>query len=147
MAATPLWGPELLAALRAGGYILYFRHADTDHGQNDDRMTSVEDCTTQRNLTNRGRDHARAIGEVIRTLGIPIGAVLASPLCRTVETAVLASAVENAGKVATVKKGAVLVAKGKVGAFYRVEWEKGRTGFASDCRSPALRAVLKKTLR
>jgi len=89
-AATPLWGPELLAALRAGGYILYFRHADTDHGQNDDRMTGVEDCTTQRNLTNRGRDHARAIGEVIRTLGIPIGAVLASPLCRTVETAVLA---------------------------------------------------------
>ncbi len=50
-AATPLRGPELLAALRAGGYILYFRHADTDHSQNDERMTSVEDCTTQRNLT------------------------------------------------------------------------------------------------
>lgn len=89
-AATPLRGPELLAALRAGGYILYFRHADTDHSQNDERMTSVEDCTTQRNLTDRGRDHARALGEVIRTLGIPIGAVLASPLCRTVETATLA---------------------------------------------------------
>jgi phosphohistidine phosphatase SixA len=89
-AATPLSGPELLAALRAGGYILYFRHADTDHSQNDERMTSVEDCTTQRNLTDRGRDHSRAIGEVIRTLGIPIGAVLASPLCRTVETAMLA---------------------------------------------------------
>jgi phosphohistidine phosphatase SixA len=89
-AATPLRGPELLAALRAGGYILYFRHADTDHGRNDERMTSVEDCTTQRNLTDRGRDHSRAIGEAIRTLGIPIGAVLASPLCRTVETAMLA---------------------------------------------------------
>ena len=89
-AATPLRGPELLAALRAGGYILYFRHADTDHGQNDDRMTSVEDCTTQRNLTDRGRDHSRAIGEAIRTLGIPIGVVLACPLCRTVETAMLA---------------------------------------------------------
>jgi hypothetical protein len=89
-AATPLRGPELLAALRAGGYILYLRHADTDHSQNDERMTSVEDCTTQRNLTDRGRDHSRAIGEVIRTLGIPIGAVLASPLCRTVETAMLA---------------------------------------------------------
>jgi len=86
----PTAGPELLAALRAGGYILYLRHADTDHSQNDERMTSVEDCTTQRNLTDRGRDHSRAIGEVIRTLGIPIGAVLASPLCRTVETAMLA---------------------------------------------------------
>jgi hypothetical protein len=61
-AANPLRGPELLAALRAGGYILYFRHADTDHSQNDERMTSVEDCTTQRNLTDRGRDHSRAIG-------------------------------------------------------------------------------------
>lgn len=88
-AAAPLRGPELLAALRAGGCTLYFRHADTDHGQNDRRMTSVEDCSTQRNLTDRGRDHSRALGEVIRALGIPIGAVLASPLCRTVETAML----------------------------------------------------------
>jgi phosphohistidine phosphatase SixA len=89
-AATPLGGADLLAALRSGGYILYFRHADTDHRQNDDRMTSVEDCATQRNLTDGGRDHSRAIGAAIRALDIPIGAVLASPLCRTVETATLA---------------------------------------------------------
>lgn len=91
-AAAPLRGADLLVALRAGGYILYFRHADTDHSQNDQRMTSVEDCATQRNLTDRGRDHSRALGEVIRALRIPIGAVLASPLCRTVETAMLAFA-------------------------------------------------------
>ena len=89
-AATPPRGPELLAALRAGGHILYFRHADTDHSQIDQRMPNVEDCTTQRNLTDRGRDHARALGLVIRALGIPIGDVLASPLCRTMETATLA---------------------------------------------------------
>lgn len=90
-ATTPaLGGADLLAALRAGGRILYFRHADTDHTQNDQRMTSVEDCTTQRNLSERGREHARALGEAIHALGIPIGAVLASPLCRTVETAILA---------------------------------------------------------
>lgn len=90
-ATTPaLGGAELLAALRAGGHILYFRHADTDHSQNDERMTSAEDCTTQRNLSERGREHARALGEAIRALGIPIGTVLASPLCRTVETALLA---------------------------------------------------------
>ena len=90
-ATTPaLGGADLLAALRAGGHILYFRHADTDHSQNDQRMTSVEDCTTQRNLSERGREHARALGEAIHALGIPIGAVLASPLCRTVETAMLA---------------------------------------------------------
>ena len=90
-ATTPtLGGAELLAALRAGGHVLYFRHADTDHSQNDQRMTSVEDCTTQRNLSERGREHARALGEAIHALGIPIGTVLASPLCRTVETAMLA---------------------------------------------------------
>ncbi len=90
-ATTPaLGGAELLAALRAGGHVLYFRHADTDHSQTDERMTSVADCATQRNLSERGREHARALGEAIRALGIPIGTVLASPLCRTVETATLA---------------------------------------------------------
>jgi len=89
-ATSPLQGADLLAALRAGGYVIYFRHADTDHRQNDQRMTSVDDCTTQRNLTDRGREHARAIGEAIRAAQIPVGAVLASPLCRTMETAQLA---------------------------------------------------------
>ena len=53
-------------------------------------MRSVDDCANQRNLTDRGRDHARAIGEAFRALRIPIGPVLASPLCRTAETATLA---------------------------------------------------------
>lgn len=89
-AAAPLRGAELLTALRAGGYVIYFRHADTDHQQNDSRMTSVEDCANQRNLTDRGRDNAREIGAGIRSAEIPIGTVLASPMCRTLETAVLA---------------------------------------------------------
>jgi phosphohistidine phosphatase SixA len=90
-AASPpaLSGAALLAALRKGGYILYFRHTSTDFGQNDDRMTGFEDCATQRNLTDAGRDEARAIGAAIRALGIPIGEVLASPFCRTRETAML----------------------------------------------------------
>lgn len=89
-ADPPLRGAELLAALRAGGYVLYFRHADTDWSQKDTRGMNLDDCTVQRNLSARGRDNARAIGAAIRELGIPIGSVLASPLCRTVETAMLA---------------------------------------------------------
>jgi phosphohistidine phosphatase SixA len=85
----PLAGAALLAALRRGGYIIYFRHASTDFGQNDDRMTGYEDCARQRNLTDAGRAEARAIGAAIRALGIPIGPVLASPFCRTRETAEL----------------------------------------------------------
>ena len=88
-AAAEMSGPALLAALRNGGYILYFRHAATDFGQNDDQMTGYEACATQRNLTDTGRADARAIGATLRELHIPIGAVLASPYCRTMETAQL----------------------------------------------------------
>jgi phosphohistidine phosphatase SixA len=88
-APPPLAGAALLDALRRGGYVIYFRHASTDFGQNDDAMTGYEDCARQRNLTDAGRNEARAIGTAIRGLGIPIGAVLASPFCRTRETAEL----------------------------------------------------------
>src|SRR5688572_24793042 len=81
---------ELLGRLRDGGYVLYLRHTSTDFSQNDSRMKSFEDCASQRNLTDRGRDEARAIGEHVKRLKIPIGEVLASPFCRTMETARLA---------------------------------------------------------
>ncbi len=83
---TSLSGQALLAALRRGGYVLYFRHTSTDFGENDDAMTSFDDCTKQRNLTDQGRAEARAIGAAITKLAIPIGEVLASPYCRTLET-------------------------------------------------------------
>ena len=89
-AEAPLAPQAAVDALRSGGYVLYFRHAATDMSKNDAGMTSFDDCPTQRNLVDRGRDDARAIGAAIRALGIPIGKVRASPFCRTVETAELA---------------------------------------------------------
>ena len=85
-APAALAGPALRAALLRGGYILYFRHTSTDFGQNDEAMTSFDDCTKQRNLTEQGRAEARAIGAAVTRLRIPIGDVLASPYCRTLET-------------------------------------------------------------
>ena len=82
-----LAGPALVSVLRHGGLILYFRHTSTDFGQNDDQMTGYEDCTRQRNLTDQGREEARRIGVEIKRLQLPIGEVLASPFCRTMETA------------------------------------------------------------
>ena len=84
-----LSGPQLLDALHRGGYVIYLRHTSTDFGQNDEGMTSYDDCAKQRNLTEQGRAEARAIGAAIAQLRIPIGEVLASPFCRTVETAKL----------------------------------------------------------
>ena len=77
----------LLAKLRQGGYVLFLRHTSTDFSQNDSRMTSYEDCVNQRNLTDKGRAEARDIGAHVQRLAIPIGEVLASPFCRTMETA------------------------------------------------------------
>ena len=91
-AETPsesLTGAALLQTLRGGGLILYFRHTSTDFGQNDDAMSGYEDCARQRNLTDNGRDEAQRIGAAIKRLDIPIGDVLASPFCRTRETAQL----------------------------------------------------------
>ena len=87
--ADALAGRPLLAALKAGGLILYFRHTSTDFGQNDEQMTGFEDCARQRNLTDLGRDEAKVIGAAIKRLALPIGDVLASPFCRTMETAKL----------------------------------------------------------
>ena len=89
VANVPLEGRALGDALRRGGYVLYFRHASTDFGQSDETMTSFEDCNAQRNLTDKGRDEARAIGAAIQRERIPVGDVLASPYCRTRETAQL----------------------------------------------------------
>src|SRR5438270_949170 len=63
---------QLLAELRKGGYILYFRHAATDYSQNDEKMKSIEDCANQRNLIDRGRSDARIVAAAIRRLGIPV---------------------------------------------------------------------------
>src|SRR6202521_4503095 len=77
----------LVAELRKGGYVLYFRHAATDLSQNDSKSLGPTDCANQRNLSPKGREDARPIGRAFHDLGIPVGKVLASPMCRTVETA------------------------------------------------------------
>ena len=84
-----LAGRALVDALRTGGLVVYFRHAATDFGANDIDMTDYTDCRNQRNLTDAGRADARLIGSAIQRLGLPIGDVLASPFCRTMETATL----------------------------------------------------------
>ena len=85
--APTLAGRELLAALRRGGYVVYFRHAATDMTMSD---TSLATCRTQRNLNAAGRADARAIGAAWRSLRIPAGDVVSSRYCRAKDTARLA---------------------------------------------------------
>ena len=85
--AHAMSGRPLLDALRRGGYTLYFRHTSTDFSRLDGNMSSYRDCANQRVLSDRGRDEARNIGKTIAALRIPVGEVLSSPYCRTMETA------------------------------------------------------------
>jgi len=88
--ARPLPGTELLSELRKGGYVIYFRHTSTHFSRDDSRSKSDDDCDNQRPLTDKGRAEARQIGAAFQALKIPVEKVLASPRCRTMETAMLA---------------------------------------------------------
>ena len=78
----------LAKALKQGGVVLVMRHAKTENTT--DRVETIGDCTTQRNLSEEGREQARQIGRDIKALGVPVDKVLASPLCRAKDTADLA---------------------------------------------------------
>ena len=80
---------ELWAQLRQGGLVLLMRHASTE-GTGDPAGFSLEDCSTQRNLSERGRDEAARIGARIRSEKVRIARVYTSPWCRCRETAMLA---------------------------------------------------------
>ena len=86
-----LSGQELVEALRQGGYNLYFRHQATDWSQQDRVRQEGDwlDCAgvKTRQLSEQGRRNAAATGEAVRRLAIPVSEVLASPYCRTMETA------------------------------------------------------------
>jgi len=88
--AKPMPGPELLSELRKGGYVIYLRHTSTNFSRDDVKSRNDDDCDNQRPLTDKGREEARQIGAAFRELKIPIGQVLASPRCRTMETAMVA---------------------------------------------------------
>jgi phosphohistidine phosphatase SixA len=80
---------DLIARLRQGGHVIFIRHAATEATQDDPRP-DLADPSTQRNLSEVGREQARQLGRAIRRLRVPVGTVLASPYARTRETAELA---------------------------------------------------------
>jgi len=86
---TPKMGSQaLIADLKKGGYVIYFRHAATGNmGEKDVALESIADCTIQRNLTRAGIEQSEAIGAAFKSNGIPVGEVFSSPYCRCMDTA------------------------------------------------------------
>jgi phosphohistidine phosphatase SixA len=90
LAATGDDRTALVAELQQGGFVIYFRHADTGPATPEPPTVVMGRCETQRNLNDNGRNQAGAIGEAFRALAIPVGKVLSSEFCRCWQTAELA---------------------------------------------------------
>ena len=88
--APPAADEALWSLLAGGGQVVLIRHAITTLGAGDPAGFQLEECSTQRNLTDAGRAHARRVGEAFRARRIPVERVLSSPWCRCLETARLA---------------------------------------------------------
>jgi hypothetical protein len=96
------WANEILN----GGYILHFRHAERDkwidvqmydaleshlhnNGMNNTRYAENDYFSQAVCLNNRGKVQAKAIGESLKFIGLPIGRVHSSVSCRARQTAEL----------------------------------------------------------
>ncbi len=94
--AVPVFAAEqtdesrLLARLKEGSHIALMRHALAP-GFGDPDNFEIDDCTTQRNLSPRGREQATMIGMKFRQAGITEADVYTSQWCRCRETAELLS--------------------------------------------------------
>jgi len=95
LCALPSGAPAQAAAttadawdmLRAGGAVVLLRHARTVPGVGDPPGFRLDDCSTQRNLSDAGRAQAQRLGEAFRAAGVPVGEVLSSRWCRCIDTA------------------------------------------------------------
>src|SRR5262244_4203371 len=79
---------EAWTALVTGGYVALIRHGNAPPGYGGDPPGfKIDDCTTQRNLDEQGREEARALGAAFRDHGVRVDRIVSSPWCRCLETA------------------------------------------------------------
>lgn len=71
-------------------YVVLLRHALAP-GVGDPANFSLQDCSTQRNLSAEGRTQARQIGQAFQVRGVEVRQLLSSQWCRCLETAELMS--------------------------------------------------------
>ena len=82
--------PDLPALLRTGDCVLVMRHAQTAAGVGDPPDYRLDQCSTQRNLSDEGRAQAVRIGQWFKTHQLLPRSVQTSAWCRCKDTAELA---------------------------------------------------------
>ena len=77
---------NLLDQLNEGGKLIFIRHAYAP-GNGDPDNFNLNDCSTQRNLSEKGKIQAKNIGKFFKKNKIKIEKILSSEWCRCKETA------------------------------------------------------------
>ena len=77
---------KLIENLEEGGKLIFIRHAYAP-GSGDPNNFNLNDCSTQRNLSEEGKKQAKNIGEFFKNNNIKFDKVLSSEWCRCKETA------------------------------------------------------------
>jgi phosphohistidine phosphatase SixA len=109
--------------LRAGGLVIVVRHGATFPDQADTDPLNFENITAQRNLNDKGKALAKAFGDALRHVGIPVGKVYTSKYNRAYETAVIAG-FKDIEKTADITEGGLVVSPNensrRIEAFHKM---------------------------
>jgi len=81
---------SLVRAMKTPGAVVMIRHAQTEPGLGDPENFRLSDCSTQRNLSQDGRQQSVRLGQWFSSQGLQPQRVLSSQWCRCLETARLA---------------------------------------------------------
>ncbi len=77
---------NIINSLKEGGKIIFIRHALAP-GNGDPENFDINDCSSQRNLSNKGINQSKIIGKFFLQNKIKIDKVLSSEWCRCKDTA------------------------------------------------------------
>ena len=80
---------NLIKELKLGGKLIFIRHAYAPGGGDPDNF-NINDCNTQRNLSDSGRKQSNKIGLFFKVNNILIDKIYSSEWCRCKETALIA---------------------------------------------------------
>jgi phosphohistidine phosphatase SixA len=79
----------LITALREGGNVIVVRHGATHPDQADTNPLDLKDTAHQRQLNDSGRAVAKAMGDALRALKVPVSKVQTSQFQRAIDTGTL----------------------------------------------------------
>jgi hypothetical protein len=128
---------SIVEELKKGGHAVVFRHVATDDSQKDVFPFRFDDMKAQRQLSDKGREAARAIGVSLNQLGIPLGQIYTSQLNRAVETGKLI-----AGKDVTPKDVLTDSSAGSVSGMANPDGSNAKAGKAvRDLLTPSIEGV------